>query len=46
MPLDYLAKLNTEQRQAVGIADGLVRLAVGIEDTADLVADIEQALSA
>jgi len=39
-------EMTTEQRQAVGIADGLVRLAVGIEDTADLIADIEQALSA
>jgi cystathionine gamma-synthase len=39
-------EMTTEQRQAIGIADGLVRLAVGIEDTADLVADIEQALSA
>ena len=39
-------EMTTEQRQAIGIADGLVRLAVGIEDTADLIADIEQALSA
>jgi cystathionine gamma-synthase len=38
-------EMTTEQRQAVGIADGLVRLAVGIEDTADLLADIEHALS-
>ena len=35
-------EMTTEQRAAIGIADGLVRLAVGIEDAADLVADIEQ----
>jgi cystathionine gamma-synthase len=39
-------EMTTEQRQAIGIADGLVRLSVGIEDTADVIADIEQALSA
>ena len=39
-------EMTTEQRQAIGIADGLVRLSVGIEDTVDLIADIEQALSA
>jgi len=38
-------EMTTEQREAIGIADGLVRLSVGIEDTADLIADIEQALS-
>ncbi|MGH7270258.1 MAG: trans-sulfuration enzyme family protein [Polyangiaceae bacterium] len=38
-------EMTSEQRQAVGIADGLVRLSVGIEDPADLIADIEQALS-
>ncbi len=39
-------EMTTEQRQAIGIADGLVRLSVGIEETADIIADIEQALSA
>jgi cystathionine gamma-synthase len=38
-------ELTSEQRAAIGIADGLVRLSVGIEDTADLMADIEQALA-
>ncbi|HEX4446011.1 MAG TPA: aminotransferase class I/II-fold pyridoxal phosphate-dependent enzyme [Polyangiaceae bacterium] len=38
-------EMTTEQRTAIGIADGLVRLAVGIEETADLIADIEQALA-
>ncbi|HEX3772006.1 MAG TPA: aminotransferase class I/II-fold pyridoxal phosphate-dependent enzyme [Polyangiaceae bacterium] len=37
-------EMTTEQRAAVGIADGLIRLSVGIEDTADLVEDITQAL--
>jgi cystathionine gamma-synthase len=36
--------MTTEERAAVGIADGLVRLSVGVEDAADLVADLEQAL--
>ncbi len=39
-------EMTTEQREAIGIADGLVRLSVGIEETADIIADIEQALSA
>lgn len=39
-------ELTTEQRQAVGITDSLVRYAVGIEDTDDLIADIKQALDA
>lgn len=37
-------ELDQEERLALGIPDSLVRLAVGIEDTADLIADIEQAL--
>ena len=38
--------LTPEQRAAVGIGDGLVRLSVGIEDVADIIADLEQALAA
>jgi len=38
-------EMTTEQRAAVGIHDGLVRFAVGIEDAADLIADLERALS-
>ena len=37
-------RLSPEQRQGLGIGDGLIRLSVGIEDTGDLVADIQQAL--
>jgi cystathionine beta-lyase/cystathionine gamma-synthase len=33
-------------RQALGIGDGLVRLSVGLEDPADLIADLESALEA
>jgi cystathionine gamma-synthase len=36
--------MTSDQRSAVGIADGLVRLSVGVEDAEDLVADIDQAL--
>ena len=31
-------------REAVGITDGVVRFSVGIEDVADLIADVDQAL--
>jgi cystathionine beta-lyase/cystathionine gamma-synthase len=39
------ASLPAAQRQALGIGDGLVRLSVGIEDVADLIADLDQALA-
>ncbi len=39
-------ELTTEQRLAVGIKDNLVRMAVGIEDAAELIADLRQALEA
>jgi cystathionine gamma-lyase len=38
------ASVEPEVRRAVGIADGLLRLSVGCEDPADLVADLERAL--
>jgi cystathionine gamma-synthase len=34
-----------EERLAVGIKDNLVRFSVGIEDTADIIDDLDQALS-
>ena len=37
--------LDVARRRALGIADGMVRLSVGIEDVADLIADVDQALS-
>ncbi len=36
--------LSIEERQAMGIPDGFVRLSCGCEDAADLIADLEQAL--
>lgn len=38
------ASVPLEVRRSVGIGDGLLRLSVGIEDEADLRADLEQAL--
>ena len=38
--------LSPEERLAIGITDQLVRYAVGVEEAAELVADIEQALGA
>ena len=37
-------ELSTEQREAVGITDDLVRYAVGLEDTEELIADVLAAL--
>jgi cystathionine gamma-lyase len=39
------ASIPANIRKELGISDGLVRLSVGIEDVADLKADIVQALS-
>jgi cystathionine beta-lyase/cystathionine gamma-synthase len=38
------AGLSAEERKAAGIADGLIRLSVGIEEPADVIADLAQAL--
>ena len=38
-------ELSSEERLAIGIKDNLVRLSVGVEDTQDLIADLERALS-
>ena len=38
-------ELSTEERLAIGIKDNLVRFAVGIEDTNDILADLDQALA-
>ena len=39
-------ELDAEERARIGISDSLVRLAVGIEDPADLLADLRSALDA
>jgi cystathionine beta-lyase/cystathionine gamma-synthase len=36
--------MTREEREAVGIFDGLLRLSVGLEDPEDIIADLEQAL--
>jgi cystathionine gamma-synthase len=38
-------ELTTDERLAVGIRDNLVRYSVGVEDTEDLLGDLEQALA-
>jgi methionine-gamma-lyase len=40
------AAVPREERVAAGLTDGLVRLAVGIEDADDIIADLDQALAA
>ncbi len=39
------AQLSTEQRAAAGAGDDTVRISVGIEDAADIIADLDQALA-
>lgn len=38
------SKLTDEERAAVGITPGLIRIAVGLEDISDIIADIAQAI--
>ncbi len=38
------ASIPAEQRAALGISDGLIRLSVGIEGVEDLWADLDEAL--
>jgi cystathionine beta-lyase/cystathionine gamma-synthase len=38
------ASVDETKRQRLGITDGLVRISVGIEDTDDIIADLDQAL--
>jgi cystathionine gamma-lyase/cystathionine beta-lyase/cystathionine gamma-lyase/homocysteine desulfhydrase len=40
------ASVSAESRQQLGITDGLVRISVGIEDTDDIITDLDQALAA
>ena len=39
------ASVPVENRQKLGISDNLIRISVGIEDAADLIADLDHALS-
>lgn len=38
-------EMGPERRASMGVADSMVRLSIGIEDTEDLLADFEQALA-
>jgi O-succinylhomoserine sulfhydrylase len=39
-------RFTPDERATLGIDDGLVRLSIGLEDPADLIADLDQALAA
>ena len=39
------ASVPAERRREIGLTDSLVRISAGIEDPADLIADLEQALA-
>ena len=39
------ASVPREEREKVGLTDGLVRISVGIEDLDDLLGDLDQALA-
>jgi cystathionine beta-lyase/cystathionine gamma-synthase len=39
------ASVDEAKRQRLGITDGMVRISVGIEDTDDIIADLDQALN-
>ncbi|HEY7910144.1 MAG TPA: PLP-dependent aspartate aminotransferase family protein [Thermomicrobiales bacterium] len=43
-PMSSHRSLTPEQRAAIGIGDGLIRLSVGIEAVDDIIADLDQAL--
>ena len=36
--------MTPEERDAAGIYDGLIRLSIGLEDSKDIIADLEQSL--
>ena len=38
------SKLTPDEREAVAISDGLIRISVGLEHVADIISDLEQAL--
>lgn len=40
------ASVPEKERNLLGISDTLIRLSVGLEDEADIIADLEQALTA
>ena len=38
-------QLSTAERESVGVTDDFIRLSIGIEDAADLIADLDQAIA-
>jgi len=40
------SKVAAEERARLGITDGAIRLSVGLEDSADLIADLKRSLAA
>jgi O-succinylhomoserine sulfhydrylase len=40
------SRLPQDQKDALGITPGLIRLSVGLEDAGDLIAELQQALAA
>lgn len=40
------SKLTADEKAAVGISDGLIRISVGLEHVSDIIADLEQAFQA
>jgi cystathionine gamma-lyase/cystathionine beta-lyase/cystathionine gamma-lyase/homocysteine desulfhydrase len=40
------AALTPRVRKAIGVTDGLVRISVGVEEVADILSDLEDALGA
>ena len=43
-PRPATSRCTADQRAALGIPEGLIRYSTGIEETSDLIADLEQAL--
>jgi O-acetylhomoserine (thiol)-lyase len=39
-------QLSSEEQQSTGVTDDYIRLAIGIEDIKDIIADLDQALRA
>jgi cystathionine beta-lyase/cystathionine gamma-synthase len=39
------ASMPLSERERAGVGSGLIRLSVGVEDVADLIADLESALA-
>jgi cystathionine beta-lyase/cystathionine gamma-synthase len=39
------ASMPPSERKRIGVGDGLIRLSIGVEDVADLIADLESALA-